>query len=204
MPHKTKISLILIVSCMALLLMQNISHASPYTFTPPGQPFNLNHSYAYTWGILHSLLPGETIIGAKLTFKNINNWRVERDVIFTRLLRGAAEGITAYRDRQAGMTDFFKGRGRFLFRWSDNNQYRNGCKWVNPPENVVYDFDPSEIQSLTLAMANGNFGFGFDPDCHYDNDGIEFEFSTSAVPEPASLIIFGLGTLVFGIIKRRR
>jgi len=56
---------------------------------------------------------------------------------------------------------------------------------------------------LNSFAADGLFGLAFDPDCHYWNDGVQLTINAE-VPEPATLLLFGLGTLGLAAYRRRR
>ncbi len=60
----------------------------------------------------------------------------------------------------------------------------------------------SEIDSEIRIL---NIAFGLDPDCHFWNNGIKFEITTSddTVPEPTTMVLLGTG--IAGLyLKRRR
>ncbi len=200
--------LILVNGLLCILLifgLNQISHAAVYTLIPPDDDmYDLEHSKAYKWGISFDPLPYEIITEAELKFEDINNWRVEADSLFVSLLGEAEDGIEIFSDNQAGAVDYFGGEGKLLFTFTDDNEYWNGATWVNPVEDLVYKFTESDLGSFNQMAADGNFGLGFDPDCHYWNEGIEFKFHTTVIPEPASMLLFGIGMLGFGAFRRKR
>jgi len=72
--------------------------------------------------------------------------------------------------------------------------------------NFVYNFTPEQLQILSAYFLSGNnIAFGLDPDCHFWNNGIKFEITTSdnTVPEPTTMVLLGTG--IAGLyLKRRR
>ncbi len=178
-------------------MIANQAFGAAFTFTP--EPPNLNdlsHNMAFTWGIEWNNTYGP-INEATLTFKNIHNLITEdNDFLYIRLLNDAPIGVRKYGELFTD-GDNFEGRGTELAVWADPD---NGSF----PNDLTFTF--SELGALGLLndyAADGVIGFAFDPDCNFANDGIEFTIY-SDVPEPSTLLLFGLGTLGLAIYRKRQ
>jgi hypothetical protein len=80
----------------------------------------------------------------------------------------------------------------------------------------TYTFTAGQLSTLKAYIGpasdpNRDITLAFDPDCHFFNDGVSFTMitqpsvgGTSAVPEPASLMLLGTGLLLTASQYRRR
>lgn len=185
--------------CMLLPAARAV--AFTYTFIPnPQDLYDLDHYKAYKWGINWTVPTGQTITGARLSFLGIYDWiKEDGDMLYTTLLDNPSLGVHVYTDNQGG-GDYFGSYGTHVGTWSDpNGGYAHRI-------NLVYDFGSLGIlDEFQTYAANGRFGFGIDPDCHYFNRRVKFQVWTSstAVPEPATLSLFGVGIAGMGYLRRR-
>jgi PEP-CTERM motif len=167
------------------------------TFVPSNTDLSdLDHYYAYTWGIDNIVPAGEVITGAKLTITNIWDWTVEDDILYVNMLDNPASGVNSFYDNQGG-GNYFGGQGTVVGTWTDPVGGQSTGK------NLVFDLGAlGLLGKMNQYAADGKMGFGFDPDCHYFNDGVKLEVTTAPVPEPASFAVLGLGGLL--LLKRRK
>ena len=206
-----------------------------YTYTPSDPDIgDLNHDYAYSWGINGSQLVGKEITGAVLEINDLYNWKAnEWNALWIDLLDVAPVGITSKWDGGATSNQDYFAYGRELDRLNYNYDPSNhdgkhdglyssrtqgisivkdGYAWLDggilgPKFDVAITFTGAELTALTNAIgSNGNFGFGIDPDCHFYNSGFKFTVTprTTNVPEPASLSLFGLGLLGLFFFRRKK
>lgn len=179
-------------------LAASFASAGTYTFTPTNNTDlgDLDHYYAYSWGITSNIPQGEVITGATLTIKNIYDWQKEDDILYVNLLDNPASGVKSFYDNQAS-GNYFAGQGVAVGTWSDPVGGHS--------TNTDLTFDLGKLgllNTLNQYAADGKFGFGFDPDCHYFNDGVKLTVTTAAVPEPASMATLAVGGLA--LLRRRK
>lgn len=182
-----------LLGLMLIVFSVSMAGATTYTFSA-GDLGDLDHYYAYRWGIDWSVPDGETIVGASLFFDDIKNWKWERNDLYVDLLPSAREGVRRFYDRQA-IGDFFAG-------WGGTSLVH----YVDLPataQDITYNFTDTNLSTLMAYAADGNFGFGFDPDCHFWNDGVTFSIETAATPIPAPILLLGTGLIGMAGFRRK-
>ena len=183
----------------SLVLAAHTAMAGTYTFQPGDHDlYDLNHDYAYEWGIEFDVPENEVVIGASIFFNRIRNWDDRSNDLYVTLLDSDFVGISTSYDHQGG-GDYFATQGLLLEHYEDLS---------SSAQNITYHFDPDETVQLKTNLADDLFGIGFDPDCHFYNCGITLTIETdegggSTVPEPlaGSILLGGIATMA---ARRRR
>ncbi len=183
---------------LGLLGVAAAAHATDYTFTPnPANLNNLDHYKFSSWGIDFTLPQTQTITSATLTIHNIYNWiHEDNDHLYITLLNSSQKGFHEFTDDQTP-GNAWAGQGMLIKDWHDPQG--GAARGFD----LVVDLKAAGALDMLNSQARLNkIGLGFDADCHYFNSGAELKFSTSPVPEPATLATLGIGAL--GLIRRRR
>jgi hypothetical protein len=186
----------------AAVLIQGAAWADAVFVPPVADVFDLDHYYAYTWGIDLGFSTTDTpIVEAVLTFTDIYNWRVENDHLYVHLLDNAPLGLRRKWDAWGG-GDYFKNQGVLLANWNDPEEW-------NKTKDLVITLDTAQLAALNSFGADGRIAFGLDPDCHYYNKGVSFSIRTyippaAIVPAPAAVMLSSVGLVLVGWLRTRK
>ena len=193
-----------------------------YSWTPSDSDLNdLDHHYAYEWGIKWTVPTGETITGATLKFQRIWDWTVEQDRLYINLLDTPSFAFPSgsnneWRQVQDNYNDTLNGNAFqnvaakvLLATWHDPNGGNNGANAVNLTYDLSNIAGVSYLGTLQSYLSDGKMAWGLDPDCHYYNDGITFTITTTStsqtppVPDGGSTMML-LGCALMGLEGCRR
>lgn len=157
---------------------------------------DLDHDFAYTWGIDPELSADQFISSAILSVSQISNDNRDPNMLFIHLLDEVSIGSFELVDPLiTDISDYFANQGLLLGTYSDLDGPRS-------KDNLVYEFNVDQLSILNKYIKNGGtFGLGFDPDCHFFNNGVKL---TLQVPEPSLISLFGLSLIGLAFTSRKK
>ena len=144
---------------------------------------SLDHYNYYKWTIGDI---GYIPSAVNIVFHSVKNWQPETNQIAVYLKDSAGPADwTSYSDNQStGSPDWLALGWSYLGKWSDPTG--NGTYY-----DVVFTIPLAGNRAI---MADSDyFKVGIDPDCHYDLAKITIDVQHCSVPEPATMLLFGLG-----------
>lgn len=215
MIRQRKLHTLLVAAGSLVVAHQAVATTATTTHTfqpaPRADLWDLDHYYAYKWGLDWLVPEGEQIVGASLSFNNIRNWDPNPNDLYVNLIDTTHVGVQTFYDNMGG-GDMFASIGDLLVHYEDLPM---------TAQDLTYEFTQDALDKLAFYAIDGRFGIGFDPDCHYWNDGITLKIDTAALPPPpppsvptdsqavpepaaASLVLLGLAAAGYGTIRRRR
>ncbi len=203
-----------VVTLFAMVAFAGSALAATQTFSTTSFP-TLTHGVDYTWKAdqgAWGIPTDEYIVSASLTISGLNNSEEPEvgDFLNIYLLNNPYETpthwptkslLTVYND--ANGYYYEQTHSFWLFGW----HYYTTTEYANPGQNLTYNFSADQIADLTAYVSDKVFGIGLDPNCHYSTTGISLTINTDKIPtqapEPASMLLFGLGLLGLAGIRRR-
>jgi len=188
------------MTVLCVVLAGSVALADVYQLQPsPADLYDLSHDRAYRWGIDLNIPEADVVTSASLFFNNIRNYNWGDNDLYVTLIDNASVGVSTYYDGQY-WSNYFASWGVELVH------YHN---LPATAQDISYNLDAAELDTLNTYLGNDNFGLGFDPDCHFYNCGVTLTLVTEpedpgvSIPEPAAGSIL-LGALGMLIARRKR
>ncbi len=212
------VRLLMVCSVVLALSAADAARAEVTTFQPNPVDLNdLDHHSVYTWRIDNVNPNNLPITAATITISSIANWDSSPNILYMHLLDTAKHsGVSSFIDDPSNQTpvptsqmidDFvdtrYHNQSNWLVASGTADTFLTSKSFTTTPTNYVYTFTADQLKALNAYVANGhNVALGFDPDCHFYNNGIKFNITTAAVPEPSAIFLLGGGLI--GLFFRHR
>ncbi len=194
----------IMLSMLLVVLFCGLAQAdvqTSYVYQPsPTDLYDLEHSHYYAWQIAEDL-PVASIVSARLEIFGIYNYNSAPNKLFINLMSqsdvaalwtlASGDHVYSATDTQSAMANNLTGTEITSYTDPDGG-------WSNRID-YVYDFTQDDLVLLQDCLDNDAMvALGFDPDCHFYNNGVKL---TMVTPEPATLLVLGLGAMA---IRRRK